>query len=69
MSYLPEVCIGQWYDVEGKEFVLFDIRATNVDSPTDFIIACRFKATDGEFFEENIKRVIGNVDFKLISNG
>lgn len=69
MTYLPEVCRGQEYLVDGKVFVLFDIRATNIDSQADFIIACRFRAKDGSFFEENIKNVIGNVDFELISNG
>lgn len=65
MNYLPEVCIGQFYLIEGERYVLFDIRATNIDSPHDYIIACRFKS-ERNFFEENIKNVIGNADYKLI---
>lgn len=64
-GYLPEVSIGQKYRIDGEEYVLFDIRATNVDSSTDFIIACRFKS-NSNFFEENIKNVIGNPEFELI---
>ena len=66
MAYLPEICIGQKYLIDGNIFILFDIRATNIDSPNEFVIACRFKAGDGEFFEENIKRVIDNHEFELI---
>ena len=64
-GYLPEVCIGDKYEIDGEVYVLFDIRATNVDSPNDFIIACRFKS-EKNFFEERIQNVIGNPEFKLI---
>lgn len=65
MGYLPEVCIGDKYEIDGEKYVLFDIRATNVYSPTYFIIACRFKS-ENNFFEERIQNVIGNPEYKLI---
>jgi len=65
-EYLPEVCIGQKYMVDEKIYILFDIRATNVDSPTDFTISCRFKAGDGSFFEERIQKVISDPEIKLV---
>lgn len=65
MSYLPEVRIGQKYNIEGEVFELFDIRATNVSSSTSYVISCRFKS-EKNFFEERLKVVIEDPVFELV---
>jgi hypothetical protein len=64
-NYLPEVRVGQKYNIEGEIFELFDIRATNVTSSKDYIIACRFRS-ENNFFEERLQVVIEDPVFELI---
>ncbi len=60
---------GQEYEVtlDGgvKVFTVKYVRVTNVDAPDDFIVQVGFENETG-FFEENVKRVIGNPDFNLL---
>ena len=65
MSYLNEVYKGQIYEVDGEQYEIIEIRATNVTSKYDFIIAVTFK-NDRTAFDTRIEKVISNPVFKLI---
>lgn len=67
MSYLPEIKKGQKYRVEGVEYIVYEIKATNVLSSIDFIIAVTFYSKDYTF-QENIQNVIGNPEYELLSS-
>ena len=65
MSYLPEVVTGQFYLIDGVEFELIKIRATNVVSHNDYIIGVTFK-NETDCFDTRLEDVIKGDNYKLI---
>ncbi|MBV7268390.1 hypothetical protein [Winogradskyella luteola] len=66
MAYLNEVFKGQTYTIDGEEFKITEIRATNVVSSSDYVIAVTFQ-NENKTFDTNIEKVIKGDDYKLIS--
>lgn len=69
-EYLPEILVGQKYKVnlgDGavEEMKVIQIRAANITSSTEFIIAVTF-SNDAQTFDENITNVIGSRDYELV---
>jgi hypothetical protein len=64
----PEIFIGHLFNIDGEIYELYDMRVTAVESPDDFITSAFFRSKDPKsknpFFEEAIKRMIGNPLFK-----
>lgn len=63
-----EIYEGQIWEVkmptEWGVFKIHKIRATNIESNLEYIVAVTFK-NDKETFDENIKNIIGNPEFIL----
>lgn len=67
MSYLNEVFKGQIYNVDGEEFEVTEIRATNVISSSDYLIAVTFK-NEHTSFDTHIEKVIAGEHYELIKS-
>ncbi len=65
-NYYKEIFKGQFYKINGE---LYDFRVTNVRSSTNFLTTAFFRSqnpkSSNPFFEEQIKRIIGNSEFEI----
>ena len=66
MPYLPEVRSGQSYKIDGEIYMIIGIRATNIITSEDYIIAVTFRSGT-KTFDEKLENVIGNDEFKLMN--
>lgn len=64
-NYLHEISKGQTYLIDGELFKITSIRATNVISSKDYIIAVTFENSK-EGFDITIDKVINNERYKLV---
>ncbi len=67
--YYHEIFTGQLYKIDGELYELYEFRITNVRSSTNFITTAFFRSRNPKsanpFFEEQIKRIINNPEFKI----